>query len=389
MKTAHLIYVDAETNRNCEFNMTQLSDACFETETKRVSANGFKKKYPMKFWEKVYNGKIMEGFTDKTDNVVCKVSTLLKYKPIEDDVVGEMFGFIQSCARKVVKDSYTVSYEQVSEHMIEEARSEISRLASGYGTLSVTEANDILRNLFIIIPRKMKNVSDMLINEGNYQEVIEREQDLLDVMSAQVMTMKPHTVPDKTILETLGLEIRQCTKEESDMIKEKMGPVGHRFVRAFRVKNLMTEARFQSFMKERGMDKENIHYYYHGSKNMNYYGLTTQGPKLNPDAPITGKMFGYGFYLANKARKSINYTSVPDSIYNNEKEKRAYLAVYKTAYKNPMHVKHHRHEMCRYTEKLIRPYDALFAHGGADLVNDEIIVYNESQVTIQYLIEIK
>ena len=37
----------------------------------------------------------------------------------------------------------------------------------------------------------------------------------------------------------------------------------------------------------------------------------------------------------------------------------------------------------------IRPYDALYAHAGADLLNDEIIIYGEQQSTIQYLIELK
>lgn len=37
----------------------------------------------------------------------------------------------------------------------------------------------------------------------------------------------------------------------------------------------------------------------------------------------------------------------------------------------------------------IRPHDALFAHAGTSLVNDEIIVYDERQVTLQYLIELE
>ena len=33
-------------------------------------------------------------------------------------------------------------------------------------------------------------------------------------------------------------------------------------------------------------------------------------------------------------------------------------------------------------------FDSVFAHGGADLRNNEFIVYNECQTTIKYIIEI-
>ena len=36
----------------------------------------------------------------------------------------------------------------------------------------------------------------------------------------------------------------------------------------------------------------------------------------------------------------------------------------------------------------IKPYDALHAHKGRSLKEDEIIVYNQAQVTIQYVIEL-
>ena len=37
----------------------------------------------------------------------------------------------------------------------------------------------------------------------------------------------------------------------------------------------------------------------------------------------------------------------------------------------------------------VLPHDALYAHAGYDLVNDEVIIYNEDQATLQYLIELE
>jgi len=391
MKYVHLILVNPDENRNCIFNMTELGD-CFETEFKRVSARGIKKKYPMKFWDKIYGDKLKEGYIDKTELVAPVRESSDKYKLIPDEEVRAMFDFLLKAARKAVSESYSISYDRITPEMVKEARFLLDKLGKECDEISTEEANEILKKIFIAVPRKMKDVGAMLAGpDSSIKEIYSREDELLSIVQAQVKTNLKCEAPtqDKTILDKLSLEIRQCSDKENEKIKEKMGPVAHRFVRAFRVKNLVTEEKFNTYCRVRGIDDRNIHYYYHGSRNMNYYGLLTEGPKLNPNAPVTGKMFGYGLYYANKARKSINYTSVRDAIYNNESSGKAYLAVYKVAYKNPMHVQHHKSEMCSYTAAAIKPYDALFAHGGADLVNDEIIIYEQEAVTIQYLIEIR
>ena len=48
-----------------------------------------------------------------------------------------------------------------------------------------------------------------------------------------------------------------------------------------------------------------------------------------------------------------------------------------------------RFYMTGYTAKKIAPHDAVFAHAGDSLVNDEIIVFREAQVTLQYIIEVQ
>ena len=80
--------------------------------------------------------------------------------------------------------------------------------------------------------------------------------------------------------------------------------------------------------------KDHIHYLFHGSRNENIWGLITEGQNLYPKAHITGKMFGYGLYYANRAKKSINYTSLKDSYWANGNSDVGYLAVYKVLYKN-------------------------------------------------------
>ena len=120
---------------------------------------------------------------------------------------------------------------------------------------------------------------------------------------------------------------------------------------------------------------------------MNYIGIMSEGLKLNPKAPITGKMFGHGLYFAPRAKKSINYTSISGSYWAKGSNDQAFLAVFKVAYKNQKDVMTWEPYMS--SLRNIRPHDALFAHAGTSLVNDEIIVYDEHQVTLQYLIELE
>ena len=65
--------------------------------------------------------------------------------------------------------------------------------------------------------------------------------------------------------------------------------------------------------------------------------------------------------------------------------------MFKVAYKRPLHAYSYDPKYQFMDMNEIRPHDALYAHadGGLSLYNDEIIVYNEAQVTMQYLIEIK
>lgn len=45
--------------------------------------------------------------------------------------------------------------------------------------------------------------------------------------------------------------------------------------------------------------------------------------------------------------------------------------------------------MTGYRASNIFPNDAVFAHKGSSLINDEVIIYREEQLTIQYLIELQ
>lgn len=384
---AYLIKISPEHNNNRYYRMVAEGDN-FRIEMGRIGASPVQMKRPMYLWDETYQKKLQEGYTDRTSYTFVEKTTNSKYRDIPEPSVKELIDSLMHYANRMLDESYTISYQDVNEKMLEDAQELIFQLGQ---TIDVRKFNDLLFSLFRIIPRKMKSVSEMAAANGKDMEhILEGEQDLLDLMRTKVQQEKKTSkkIPDKTILDDLGLDIRLCTEKENAQIKKFLSSESaHLFKRAFRVHNLESDKKFKDYCEQNHIQGKNIHYLYHGSKNMNYIGIMSEGLKLNPKAPITGKMFGHGLYFAPRAKKSINYTSINGSYWAKGSNDQAFLAVFKVAYKNQKDVMTWEPYMS--SLRNIRPHDALFAHAGTSLVNDEIIVYDERQVTLQYLIELE
>ena len=144
-------------------------------------------------------------------------------------------------------------------------------------------------------------------------------------------------------------------------------------------------------MKETKNKKKEL--LFHGSRNENWWSIFQQGLILRPtNAIITGKMFGYGIYFADKAQKSINYSSYSGAArsYTGGSSRNAIIAVFEVHQGEQFEIERHRHEHSQLTEDKMKKMgkDSVFAKGGYDLVNNEYIVYNDSQCTIRFLVEI-
>ena len=388
MESANLILLDPNTNVNRVYLMTDLGDGTMQVEFGRMGAALIKKKYPISFWDDLLKKQLAQGYIDRSEEfgLSAKIEEKLEYKPISDETVRKFIDYLLSCSRKKIQTTYSVSYDQVSEKMIEAAQNLIQKISE---TTDIGEMRSCYISLFKVIPRKMKNVADNLpetVEEGHTKAF--DEQSLLNTLKSVKNTLYQKVESDKTILDMNGLAVREVTFEELAQIKKYLGSESETLCkRAFRVENIRTENKFRDYIQKHNIDKKDIHFFYHGSGNANYWGIATEGLLLNPKAPITGKMFGYGIYFAPRAKKSIGYTDLAGSFWRGGHSNKAYLAVFKVAYKNADHT-----STCRgYTGIHSAPkgHDAVYAHAGIELRNDEVIVYNESQITIQYLIELE
>ena len=399
IRPTYLIMVTAENN-NKYYNCFPEGDN-FRVEYGRVNSTKTITNYPMSKWESQISSKIKKGYKDVTDLKTALVEEIktdgTKYKDIENESVRRIIEKLRSLARDTVKKNYSVSSASVTEEMVYEAQLVINNLIS---IKSVNKFNDELLKLFEIIPRKMDNVRSYLIKSTDeINKVISREQDLLDIMRGQIVTKSTATENKAkeidnsgiTILDEMGITMRECTPEEINEIKDCMKESSYHFSRAWRVDNISTRKKYEEFIKAHNI--KNTKLLFHGSRTENWFSILKTGLKMRPaNAISSGSMFGQkAIYFAPKCQKSIGYTSLSGSYWANGNDKIAYMALFDTAYGKPYNVYNFDSKYYSMSfDKLPVGCNCLHAHAGNGMLrNDEIVYYKTEQMTIKYLIEIK
>lgn len=352
----YMVKVDPYANNNKFYKMKQLSANEWVAEYGRIGAGPQRRKYPMSKWYDKYQEKQNKGYVDQThlyqENVTVIHKDTTKYREIPDKVISHIVERLQLMAAQAIRQNYTIRVESVTQSMIDEADRLISRLA--YCCSDIYDFNEVLVTLFSVLPRRMSRVENYLVKDkGDMVEVLQREQDLLDVMRGQVTakvvekevgdTGKNH---DCTILEAFGLEIKPVTDADVNKIHRSLGKLSYRYLDAWKVVNRKTQEAFDTFVKDNGIKKKKL--LWHGSRNENWWSIIRTGLVLRPSAVITGKMFGYGIYFAPKPQKSLGYCSLSGSYWANGSEKTGFMALYDTAYGIPYEVKDFTSDLSRF-----------------------------------------
>lgn len=401
IRPTYLIMTTAENN-NKYYNMFP-EGSNFRVEYGRIDVTKTTKTYPISKWDSTISSKLKKGYVDVTNlkkDLVEEISSAnpeSPYKEIENAAVRAIVEKLQNLARETIQKNYTVKASAVTQDMVDAAQKIIDTLANSCST--VEEFNDNLLKLFTVIPRKMGNVRGYLANKvEDFTQIISKEQDLLDVMRGQIY-VKPENEPvetvekkQQTILEELGLEMEEATADDVALIKTLMNESASKFRKAWKVKNLKTQERFDKFVAEN--DIKDTRLLFHGSRSENWFSIIKTGLMIRPsNAVYTGSMFSDGIYFAPKCQKSIGYTSLSGSYWTRGGDNTAYMALFEVAYGTPYVV--YQHDSSCYHLN----YDVLqnknpkcnCLHAKADrgmLRNDEIVFYRNDQMTIKYLIEI-
>lgn len=376
-------------NNNKFYNMTDMGDGTFQVEYGRVGATSTKTSYSISLWDKKYNEKLKKGYIDISESLSQDIKKASL--DIEDKDVKDLISYLMSCAKQSIKSNYEVSLDNISEVQINKVQELLDNLNTA--ALNKTPADLINRDLqkiYTTIPRKMSDTRAFFL-ESNYTtqyllELLQEEQNRLNTLRSQVNLNTQTSKADSISLESLGFDCRLATQEERDFIAANTDfrVSNHRI---FRITNQETEKLFNP-------DKLKTKLLYHGSRNENYLSILQTGLKIRPKGvQLTGSMFGNGIYAANKARKSIGYTSLRGSYWASGSSNKAYLAIFEFATGKEWDLlgkESYKYWMGKidYSQVRSNNCDSVFAKGGVDLRNDEYIVYNSNQCTIRYLIEL-
>lgn len=131
---------------------------------------------------------------------------------------------------------------------------------------------------------------------------------------------------------------------------------------------------------------DNIKELWHGTKTVNLLSILKSGllmPKYSPGA-TTGYMYGMGLYFALQSTKSLNYC---DGMYWNNQQRNdnlIYMFVADVAMGN------YQVPRGSTSKNPDKGFDSYWAKSGqSGVMNDEIIVFNNNQIKLKYLLEIE
>ena len=403
-KVMYLMMVTADANNNKYYKMIPKGDT-FIVEYGRVGSKPQVRSYPIKDWNKKLREKLSKGYTDKSElmeDLIQEEKPKEKklYLDIPNKDIQNIVDRLQKMAKQTISANYNITSDKVTQAMVDKAQDILTNLIA---IQNVDDFNKLLLELFEVIPRKMHKVSEYLAQtKDDFSKIIQKEQDLLDVMKGQVYQ---HSVtqsteneqveddsPTMNILEAMGLEFKPVDDLDIVKIKYHLGQDENKFYRAWKVTNKATQQSFDTYIKDNNNPTTKL--LWHGSRNENWWSIINSGLVLRPtNAVITGKMFGYGIYFATKARKSIGYTSLSGSYWARGSSTSAFMGLYEVAYGKPFDVYSFdsKYYSLNYEnlQKMCQGANCLHAHAGKMLANDEIIVYQQPQTTIKYLVEIR
>ena len=417
-KVVKLVMITPENN-NKFYIMTKLNNSEWEAQWGRIKGEltadnsaGQRKVYPMREWEKTYDSKTGKGYTDVThlyEEILKDPSTGNTGSDptamILNSAVRKLMVDLQKFASISVKENYSVSVENVTQRMVDEAQLILDRVSGKIVKFgNVKDINNDLLELYKIIPRKMSKVANHLVetlsadaNVEYVQKMISNEQSTLDVMAGQVK-LKAQQAPiidasigtkQMSLLEQMGLTVEHATGKDVDFVRTWAGDNAKRIKNIFKVTHKVSAEKYEKHFKSSPNSQEKL--LWHGSRNQNWFNILQTSLLIRPAGAIhTGSMFGDGIYFANKSQKALGYTSCRGSYWTNGSSDTGFLSLFKVNVGNQKHIT--KHDSSCYTlshDKIARDgFDSVYAHGGIDLRNDEFIVYKSEKVTIAYLIEL-
>lgn len=348
IKPRFLTCVNPETNAYKFYKLDVLDDKTVRASYGRM---GVKKgelfgersfDYPLSmYWIKYYE-KIQKGYVDRTDIYLTdsadasqeendKSNKKATAKVDSSTASYKLFQKLKRFAKKAVEEAEVKV--PLSRTIINESKKLLDEMRAAS---DVDTFNNYLLELIAILQRPVRTGDGtgvkriMAGNSNDFARIILREADLIQAMEGSLnhTGRGPIVTSDFT---KYGIEVYEATEKQKKQVLEHLsdrlkGKVKH----VYRVIPQEQQKIFNDYLKEHQIHK--VKQLWHGSRNQNWMSIIQNSLKLNPDAIITGKMFGHGIYFAPSSMKSWNYTSYRGTSWANGNSDCAFMGLYAVAY---------------------------------------------------------
>ena len=352
--------------------------------------------YPLSsYWPKYFE-KLGKGYVDRTklympeefENRTFGSRSNERKEEEKDSVSWRLFSKLKRFSKRAVEAAQV--QVPVTEEIIQAAQDDLEEMRNAAGKKDVVTFNLALLDIISILQRPVmtgdgSGVKRLLaVDPSDFLGIIGRENDLIQAMEGSILGKVPSG--EIGAFSKIGIEVYEATEKQKKQVLRHLSPTLHGKVKQiYRVIPNTQKKRFDGYLCEHKV--QNVRLLWHGSRNENWLSIIKNSLLLNPDAIITGKMFGQGIYFAPSSQKSWNYTSYQGTSWANGDSDTAFMGLYAVAYGKPYDV--NSWDSCADYRKMTYDHDCncLHAHAGTMLQNDEIVFYDEAAVLLDYIVE--
>ncbi len=330
----------------------------------------------------------------------------------QDRAAYELYNILLGAAEDLVTETFDSSLlmqtAPFSEEQVKAARDIWNTLGT---SRSLKVFNSRVQKLLALAPRRInayygQTVKSYLAQEkptkdeqlAEYARIIDREDTIINAMEAILLSRQSgESQPTQAahfnkyfpnaIVEDASVEEIAHLKDTMFNADSASQDLKKRITHVWKIRDAAQDKKLEAYCQSEGVKETKL--LFHGSRTANWISIIKNSLLLNPNAPITGKAFGYGIYFANSADKSFGYTSNCHR-WNSDNGDRGYMGVYETAYGKSISAD----KVKDYSQEWIRKHGGhcLHYHSGYDtdkysFCRDEIVFYHEHAMAIRYLIE--
>lgn len=276
----------------------------------------------------------------------------------------------------------------VTQDAISEARALLTKIGAGVHAHRYDDSTFVgaVSDFLMLVPQNIGRGKPDLHRLYPDLEAVQAQNGILDALEASLQNVLATPENDRPLQKLFSVKLHRVEAgREIDRIRRKYRSTVQMLHASSRldvkaVYAVEIESMRQAF-EAQGRPLGNVWELWHGTKVANLLSILKSGLHVSPprSAHITGKMFGNGLYFSDQSTKSLNYAY---GYWDGARSDNCFMMLCDVAMGNTYTPR-------GWQESFPVPdYDSTFAKGGIPgLMNNEMIVYKDSQVDVKFLVE--